>query len=117
MLNYCEEYVPYTRIHEHKHFTPWEHHEKTLYQVEYSKETGADDVPYYPKRLQQDKALLMQYRQLAQAEEKVFFLGRLATYRYMDMHHVIGESLEFSRTLLSTQQPWESLDRFPNQEP
>lgn len=117
VLNYCEEHVPYTRIHEHKHFTPWEHHEKTLYQVEFSKETGADDVPYYPKRLQQDKALLMQYRQLAQAEEKVFFMGRLATYRYMDMHHVIGESLEFSRSLLSTQQPWESLGRFPNQEP
>jgi UDP-galactopyranose mutase len=116
VLNYCEENIPYTRVHEHKHFTPWEHHEKTLYQVEYSKETGTDDVPYYPKRLPDDKALLAKYRQLAEEERKVFFLGRLATYRYMDMHHVIGEALDLAKKLITTDQPWEMLDRFPNQE-
>jgi UDP-galactopyranose mutase len=95
-MNYCDEAVPYTRIAEHKHFTPWEKHEKTVYFKEYSKETTDKDVPYYPKRLSADKVILKQYRQAAAAQEKYSFLGRLATYRYMDMHHVIGEALDFA---------------------
>lgn len=95
-VNYCEETVPYTRIAEHKHFTPWEQHSKTVYFIEYSKETTPEDVPYYPKRLAADKALLLQYRALAAIQNKVSFLGRLATYRYMDMHHVIGEAMDFA---------------------
>ncbi len=95
-MNYCDEDVPYTRIAEHKHFTPWEEHLKTVYFTEFSKETEENDLPYYPKRLERDKILLKQYRQVAQAETKVSFLGRLATYRYMDMHHVIGEALSFA---------------------
>jgi UDP-galactopyranose mutase len=95
-VNYCEETVPYTRIAEHKHFTPWEQHSKTVYFIEYSKETTPDDVPYYPKRLAADKALLLQYRALATKQHKVSFLGRLATYRYMDMHHVIAEAIDFA---------------------
>lgn len=95
-INYCNEAVPYTRIAEHKHFTPWEQHDKTVYFIEYSKETTPADMPYYPKRLAADKALLMQYRALAEQQNKASFLGRLATYRYMDMHHVIGEALDFA---------------------
>ncbi|MEN9569609.1 MAG: UDP-galactopyranose mutase [Bacteroidota bacterium] len=95
-VNYCDASVPYTRITEHKHFTPWEQHDHTVYFVEYSKETGPDDVPYYPKRLAADKALLKQYRDAAEQQSNVSFLGRLATYRYMDMHHVIGEALQFA---------------------
>ena len=95
-MNYCDENIPYTRITEHKHFTPWEQHEKTILFKEFSKETGLNDIPYYPKRLKQDMILLHQYRQKANLLQKVSFLGRLATYRYMDMQHVIGEALEFS---------------------
>jgi UDP-galactopyranose mutase len=95
-MNYCDENIPYTRITEHKHFTPWEQHEKTIFFKEFSKETGLNDIPYYPKRLKQDMILLHQYRQKANLLQKVSFLGRLATYRYMDMQHVIGEALEFS---------------------
>ncbi len=96
VINYCNAEVPYTRVHEHKHFTPWEQHEKTVYFKEFSKETGADDIPYYPKRLAADMAIFEQYKKAASAETKISFLGRLATYRYMDMHHVIGEALQFS---------------------
>lgn len=101
-MNYCDEEVPYTRIAEHKHFTPWEKHDKTVYFKEFSKETGEDDLPYYPKRLDADKKLLYQYRKLAEGTEKVSFLGRLATYRYMDMHHVIGEALDFSDAFIDS---------------
>jgi len=99
-MNYCDEEVPYTRVAEHKHFTPWEQHEKTVYFKEFSKETGEDDIPYYPKRLQADKELLMKYRKEAENLDKISFLGRLATYRYMDMHHVIGEAMQFSKDFI-----------------
>lgn len=104
-------------MHEHKHFTPWEQHKETVYFKEYSKETAGDDVPYYPKRLTDDKEKLEKYRAAAEQLSGVSFLGRLATYRYMDMHHVIGEALNFSRKFR------ESIDAelkppvFPNQEP
>lgn len=97
-INYCDAAVPHTRITEHKHFAYWEKHDKTIYFTEYSKETTPADVPYYPKRLESDKKLLKQYRDAAEKQTKVSFLGRLATYRYMDMHHVIGEALEFAKS-------------------
>ncbi len=99
-VNYCDVNIPCTRITEHKHFTPWETHEKTIYFTEYSKETTAADTPYYPKRLAADKQLLKQYRTAAEQQNNVSFLGRLATYRYMDMHHVIGEALDFAQQFI-----------------
>lgn len=101
VMNYPDPEVPHTRIHEHKHFTPWENHDSTLAFVEYSKETGPDDIPYYPKRLSADKELLAAYIELARSEQNVSFLGRLATYRYLDMHQVIGEAIDFVDRWLS----------------
>lgn len=116
-VNYCELSIPYTRIHEHKHFTPWETHDQTVFFKEYSKETEANDIPYYPKRLSDDKHLLLKYRDLVSQETKVSFLGRLATYRYMDMHHVIGEALDLSKKFILTPfDEWQSCPRFPNLE-
>lgn len=100
VINYPSLAVKYTRIHEHKHFAPWEEHEKSMLFVEYSKETEDDDIPYYPKRLDADKELLLRYAEMAKADEGVSFLGRLATYRYLDMHHVIAEALDFSNRFL-----------------
>lgn len=101
-MNYCDEDIPYTRIAEHKHFTPWEQHDKTVYFTEYSKETTETDVPYYPKRLANDMELLKKYRAKAEKQSKVSFLGRLATYRYMDMHHVIGEAMQFAKKFVES---------------
>lgn len=101
VINYCEEEVPFTRIAEHKHFTPWESHEKTVYFKEYSKNCENDDIPYYPLRLSQDNGLLLRYIEMAKAEDKITFIGRLGTYRYLDMHVVIGESLDLSNICLS----------------
>lgn len=115
-MNFCDEKVPYTRITEHKHFTNWEQHEKTIYFKEFSKETEPADIPYYPKRLEQDKKLLLQYRHDAETLEKVSFLGRLATYRYMDMHHVIGEALHFANSWLQAVKNGQKPPVFPNLE-
>lgn len=97
VINYPGMEVPYTRIHEHKHFTPWENHEETIVLTEYSKETEQGDFPYYPKRLQIDLEIFSKYQVDAVMDEKVFFLGRLATYRYLDMDEVIAEALAFAQ--------------------
>lgn len=100
VINYCEETVPWTRISEHKHFAPWESHERTVCFREFSKLAGPADIPYYPLRLTRDKDLLRQYMELADSSKGVTFAGRLATYRYLDMHVVIGESLDLAQHLL-----------------
>jgi UDP-galactopyranose mutase len=115
-INYCDQKIPHTRVTEHKHFTPWEQHEKTVYFTEFSKETDVTDVPYYPKRLSADKALLKQYRALAENQQAVSFLGRLATYRYMDMHHVIDEAIQMARLFCTSLERKENAPVFPNVE-
>lgn len=93
VINYTDDSVPYTRIHEHKHFTPWKTFEKTVFFREFSRETGDNDIPFYPKRLPEDLKKLQLYQNEAAKSARFTFLGRLATYRYMDMHHVIDEAL------------------------
>jgi UDP-galactopyranose mutase len=102
VLNYCDERVPWTRISEHKHFAPWEEHEATVCFREYSKLADPQDIPYYPLRLQNDKSMLQRYIDSAEKTKGVTFIGRLGTYRYLDMHVVIGESLDFAKVCLRT---------------
>lgn len=116
VINYCDESVPHTRVHEHKHFAPWEEHEKTVYFKEFSKETTEEDIPYYPKRLDADKKILEAYRAEAIQSSNLSFLGRLATYRYMDMHHVIGEALNFSKIFIQALNTGQIPPVFPNTE-
>ncbi|SDU21334.1 UDP-galactopyranose mutase [Verrucomicrobium sp. GAS474] len=100
-LNYTAEDVPYTRKIEYKHYTPWESHEKTLVSTEFSKATGPADDPYYPIRSDRDMATLRHYVEEAGRETKVSFIGRLGTYRYLDMHMVVEESLVYAERLLA----------------
>ncbi|MFT9014996.1 MAG: UDP-galactopyranose mutase [Acetobacter sp.] len=95
VINYCDEQVPYTRISEHKHFAPWEQEQfsKTVCFREYSRLAGEGDVPYYPIRLVHEKRMLDSYITLARDEKSVSFLGRLGTYRYLDMDVTIKEAL------------------------
>jgi UDP-galactopyranose mutase len=102
VINYCEEKVPFTRITEHKHFTPWESHDGTVCFREYSKFTEGTDTPYYPMRLADDKELLQGYMKLVEEQKQVTFIGRLGTYRYLDMHMVVGESLDLANVCRST---------------
>ena len=100
VINHCDLADPFTRVHEHKHFAPWEQHEHSLLFTEYSKETETGDIPYYPKRLAPDLALLASYQTRADQEENVTFLGRLATYRYLNMDAVVAEALEEAPRIL-----------------
>lgn len=94
VVNYGDQEVPFTRISEHKHFAPWETHESTVYFKEYSRECGEKDIPYYPIRLVEEKNMLSEYVDLAKREPNITFVGRLGTYRYLDMDVTIKEALE-----------------------
>jgi len=93
VINYCDDSKSYTRITEHKHFSPWEQHERTICYMEYSRQCEEDDTPYYPIRQAREKAQLEKYVDLAKAETNVTFVGRLGTYRYLDMDVTIHEAL------------------------
>jgi UDP-galactopyranose mutase len=115
VVNYCEEKVPWTRISEHKHFAPWEEHKETVMYREYSKLAEEGDIPYYPLRLARVKAILEDYRTLAEKQSGVTFIGRLGTYRYLDMHVVIGESLDLAKHILSTNSDVHKWPTFSNE--
>jgi len=101
VMNYCEESVPFTRITEHKHFAPWEEHETSVCYREFSRACGPDDIPYYPVHLLHDDTVLEQYMARAKAEQGVTFVGRLGTYRYMDMDVTIRAALDSVRAFLA----------------
>ncbi len=102
VMNYCEEQVPYTRITEHKHFSPWEEHANTVCYREFSRACGADDIPYYPVHQLQGDTMLDRYMARAKAESGITFVGRLGTYRYMDMDVTIRTALDTVRQWVAT---------------
>jgi len=95
VMNYNDEDVPFTRIHEFKHFHPERTHlpGKTVIVHEYSRSAEEDDEPYYPINTPADREKLLRYRELAKKEPMVLFGGRLGTYKYLDMHMAIGSAL------------------------
>ena len=104
VMNYCDVDVPWTRITEHKHFAPWEQHDGSVLYRERSRAAGAADVPYYPIRLVTEKALLRRYVERARTETGVSFLGRLGTYRYLDMDVTIREAIDCAQAWLDARQ-------------
>ena len=101
VINYGDINVPWTRISEHKHFAPWEQHAKTLIFKEYSRLCGKDDIPYYPIRLVKEKTQLAKYITMASQEQRTTFVGRLGTYRYLDMHITIAEAFDVVQRYLA----------------
>ncbi|EBZ6550253.1 UDP-galactopyranose mutase [Salmonella enterica subsp. enterica serovar Virchow] len=85
VMNYCSIDTPYTRITEHKYFSPWERHKASICYQEYSRECEAGDIPYYPVRRADKMDLLNKYLSRAKKEKNITFIGRLGTYRYLDM--------------------------------
>jgi UDP-galactopyranose mutase len=112
VINYCDDEKKYTRITEHKHFSPWEKHEKTICYAEYSRQCEEKDVPYYPIRQTREKAQLELYVNKAKNEENVTFVGRLGTYRYLDMDVTIHEALLTSDKFLETAKNGERMPAF-----
>lgn len=96
VMNYADEAVPFTRIHEFRHLHPERPHNsgRTTIFREYSRFAGRGDEPYYPVNTARDRAMYDGYRALCARETGVIFGGRLGTYRYLDMHQAIGAALK-----------------------
>src|SRR5690554_6078777 len=102
VMNYADASVPFTRIHEFRHFHPERDYprDKTVIMREFSRFAGRDDEPYYPVNTATDRERLLKYREAAAGEHGVFFGGRLGTYKYLDMHMAIASALTmFENTL------------------
>ena len=99
VMNYNDADVPYTRIHEFRHFHPERAEypeDRTVIVKEYSRFAEDNDEVYYPINTPEDREKLLKYRELAaeeSRENKVLFGGRLGTYQYLDMHMAIGAAL------------------------
>jgi UDP-galactopyranose mutase len=96
VMNYADEDVPFTRIHEFRHFHPersWYPEDKTVIMREFSRFASRGEEPYYPINTAEDRARLLEYRGMADGEAGVLFGGRLGTYKYLDMHMAIASAL------------------------
>ena len=96
VMNYADEDVPFTRIHEFRHFHPerdWYPEDKTVIMREFSRFAGRGDEPFYPVNAPADRERLLTYREMADSEPGVLFGGRLGSYKYLDMHMAIGSAL------------------------
>ena len=97
VVNYTEREVPYTRVIEHKHFEMFGEDvyqsPKTVISKEYSSEWTEGSEPYYPVNDERNNALYQKYKELADKETNVIFGGRLAEYKYYDMHHIVEKAL------------------------
>lgn len=99
VVNYTEKEVPYTRVIEHKHFEMFgadiEACPKTVISKEYSSEWTEGSEPYYPVNDEKNNSLYLKYKELADKETNVIFGGRLAEYKYYDMHHIVEKALNY----------------------
>lgn len=103
VINYGDRNIPYTRISEHKHFAPWEieNTNGTVIFKEYSRKFTRGDIEYYPIRLAQGHTLVDKYKMMARKCSNVSFVGRLGTYRYLDMDVTISDAIKLSQKFLS----------------
>jgi len=115
VMNYADSDIPFTRIHEFRHFHPerdWYPKDKTVIMREFSRFADRGDEPYYPINTPQDRERLLAYRDMAAREPGVIFGGRLGTYKYLDMHMAIGSALNVYdnrvRPFFSGHQPLDS---------
>ena len=98
MMNFTDLEVPYTRIIEHKHFEPGNDSPQTYVTYEYPTEYVVGETePYYPVNDPTNNKKYSNYLQQANQLDNVHFGGRLAEYKYYDMHKVIEAALEFCK--------------------
>lgn len=99
VVNYTDKDVQYTRIIEHKHFE-YGKQLKTVITEEYPKEWTKGSEPYYPINNKMNNELYNKYKLLADNEPNVVFGGRLAEYKYYDMHQVIASALQKAKKII-----------------
>lgn len=100
VMNYTDMSESFTRIHEHKWFTPERKFEKSIAFKEYPGKTDSRKNPIYPIRNANSEAIYAAYLKQAKAAKNVTFVGRLAEFRYYDMHQVIAASMTKFETLM-----------------
>lgn len=91
VVNYTEREIPYTRILEHKHFE-FGTQNQTVITREYPHEFSKDNEAYYPINDHKNQSLLLKYQKLIKSHSNVYFGGRLAEYKYYDMHQIIEKA-------------------------
>jgi len=93
VINYTSHEKPFTRVIEHKHFEMFGQTvydcPKTVVSEEYSMEYKDGMEQYYPVNDEKNNQLAQRYRELAEQEQDVVFGGRLAEYKYYDMHQIV----------------------------
>ncbi|MDP8218156.1 MAG: UDP-galactopyranose mutase [Candidatus Theseobacter exili] len=95
VMNYASHEIPYTRIHEFKHYHPERPStDKTITYTEYSKKSKDKDEPYYPVATERNLMILEKYKKDAAKLNNVIFGGRLGSYKYLDMDDAISEALK-----------------------
>ncbi len=92
VINYNDKEVPFTRIIEHKHFEMG-NQPKTIITREYPEDWTVEKEAYYPINNAENQKKYKQYQELSK-ESTVLFGGRLAEYKYYDMHQVIASALK-----------------------
>ncbi|GLB48139.1 UDP-galactopyranose mutase [Neptunitalea lumnitzerae] len=98
VVNYTDRETPFTRIIEHKHFE-FGTQEKTVITREYPQEWDESKEPYYPVNDAINSEMFRKYKALADNEKDIIFGGRLAEYKYYDMHQVIGSALKKAKSI------------------
>ena len=91
VINYTESEVPYTRIIEHKHFDKCNNNESTVITKEYPSIWKEGLESYYPINDDLNNHLYEKYEEISKLDKNVIFGGRLAQYKYFDMHHIIEQ--------------------------
>ena len=92
VVNYTSHEVPFTRIIEHKHFE-FGTQEKTVVTKEYPQDWEEGLEPYYPVNDDANNAIYNAYKKKSESLDNVIFGGRLAEYKYYDMHQIVGSAL------------------------
>jgi UDP-galactopyranose mutase len=97
VINFTDESIPYTRIIEHKHFYENRRTNNSIITYEYSDQWTVDKEPYYPINNVSNMNTYNLYKKDMELESKFIFGGRLAEYKYYDMHQVIASALHKSK--------------------
>lgn len=92
VVNYTSHEEAFTRIIEHKHFE-FGTQEKTIITREYPQDWNENLEPYYPVNDEVNNTIYNAYKKIAEALQNVIFGGRLAEYKYYDMHQIVGSAL------------------------
>lgn len=93
VVNYTDRDVPYTRVIEHKHFE-YGNQPKTIITREFPLDVSIDNEAYYPINDSKNQEIYNKYKELANKQNNVIFGGRLAEYKYYDMHQVVERAID-----------------------